>query len=80
MANNKKYINFHNLQLINERINKCINIEADTIMNAKLYADKSTQSKSTHCPNCNALITSSKCLYCGTDFEQSAIWGKEILC
>ena len=31
--------------------------------------------KETHCPNCGALITSSKCDYCGTDFEQSALWG-----
>lgn len=31
--------------------------------------------KSTHCPNCAALITGSKCEYCGTDFEASAIWG-----
>ena len=25
---------------------------------------------STNCPNCGAPITSSKCEYCGTDFEQ----------
>ena len=34
-----------------------------------------TVNKSTHCPNCGALITCSKCEYCGTDFEASAMWG-----
>lgn len=28
--------------------------------------------KRTNCPNCGAVITSSKCDYCGTDFE--TIW------
>lgn len=34
--------------------------------------------KSTNCPNCGAPITSSKCEYCGTDFEQSMLWGQVI--
>ena len=33
---------------------------------------------STHCPNCGAPITGSKCPYCDTDFEASAMWGKEL--
>lgn len=41
-------------------------------LNAKIEL---TINKSTHCPNCGALITDSKCEYCGTDFEKSAIWG-----
>ena len=77
MAN--KYINFHNLELYKERVNKCLNTDMDTLMNAKLYADKTISFKSTHCPNCAAPITSSKCPYCDTDFKQSAIWGKELL-
>ena len=34
--------------------------------------------KSTNCPNCGAPITSSKCDYCGTNFEASAMWGMRI--
>ena len=35
----------------------------------------SDTNKTTNCPNCGAPITSSKCDYCGTDFEASAMWG-----
>ena len=39
----------------------------------KQYIDKKVEltcNKFTNCPNCGAVITSSKCEYCGTDFEQ----------
>lgn len=77
---NNKYLNFHNLQLYKERVNKCLNTEMDTIMNAKLYADKSISLKFARCPNCAAPITSDKCPYCDTDFKQSLIYGMEKLC
>lgn len=30
--------------------------------------------KNTTCPNCGAVITSNRCEYCGTDFEQVMLW------
>ena len=53
------------------------NIKAyDTLLElANWTKTHSDTNKTTNCPNCGAPITSSKCEYCGTDFEQSAIWG-----
>jgi hypothetical protein len=55
------------LKYYDQRIKKYINMKMELSIN-----------KSTHCPNCGAVITSSKCGYCGTDFEQSAMWGMNI--
>lgn len=38
----------------------------------KRYIDVKTEltyNRQTNCPNCGAVITSTKCEYCGTDFE-----------
>ncbi len=59
-----KYIDLKGLEHYTECLKQYINMKIELSVN-----------KSTHCPNCGALITSSKCEYCGTDFEQSAIWG-----
>lgn len=59
-----KYIDLKGLEYYTECLKQYINMKIELSVN-----------KSTHCPNCGALITSSKCDYCGTDFEQSAIWG-----
>jgi hypothetical protein len=75
---NKKYIDINNLQRLNELLNTKNTV--DILINAKTYANESVSFKSTHCPNCGAIITGSKCPYCDTDFKQSLIWGKELLC
>ena len=41
-----------------------------TIQDAINYLEKNNLKPKLNCPNCGALITSSKCEYCGTDFEQ----------
>ena len=48
----------------------------DTLSELACYIKtNSDANKTTNCPNCGAPITSSKCDYCGTDFEASAMWG-----
>ena len=48
----------------------------DTLSELAYYTKThSDTNKTTNCPNCGAPITSSKCDYCGTDFEASAMWG-----
>ena len=60
-----KYISLEGLKHYDRCVKEYINLKVNLANNI-----------STHCPNCNALITSSKCEYCGTDFEASAIWGR----
>ena len=59
-----KYISLEALKYYDKLLKEYINMKIELNIN-----------KSTHCPNCGALITSSKCEYFGTDFEQTAIWG-----
>ena len=59
-----KYIDSRGLEYYTKKIKEYINLKVELATN-----------KSTHCPNCGALITSSKCEYCGTDFEASMMWG-----
>lgn len=61
------YIDLKGLEYYTQKIKECINLKVELATN-----------KSTHCPNCGALITSSKCEYCGTDFEASMMWGMRI--
>ena len=47
----------------------------------KEYIDVKTEltyNKRTNCPNCGAAITSTKCEYCGTDFEAIMRIGQEV--
>ena len=60
------YVSLDSLKYYDECIKKYINLKICL-----------SQNKSTNCPNCGAPITSSKCEYCGTDFEQCVLWGKE---
>ena len=62
-----RYISLENLEYYTKCLKQYINMKIELGVN-----------KSTHCPNCGALITSSKCEYCGTDFEASAMWGMRI--
>jgi predicted amidophosphoribosyltransferase len=62
-----KYIDLKGLEHYTECFKQYINMKIELSVN-----------KSTLCPNCGAPITSSKCEYCGTDFEASAMWGKFI--
>ena len=62
-----KYIDSRGLEYYTKKIKEYINLKVELATN-----------KSTHCPNCGALITSSKCEYCGTDFEASMMWGMSI--
>lgn len=53
-------------------------IKYEQCLNEYEYINMKTElaiNKSTNCPSCGAPITSSKCEYCGTDFEASAMWG-----
>ena len=59
----KKFIDMDGLMYFSERIKQYIDMKIELSTN-----------KSTNCPNCGAPITSSKCEYCGTDFEKSIIW------
>lgn len=59
------FLTFESLKYYDKCLKQYLNMKIDLSKN-----------KSTHCPNCGALITDSKCKYCGTDFETSAIWGK----
>ena len=59
-----KYIDVKGLEYFAKHMKEYVNMKVELSVNKK-----------THCPNCGALIASSKCDYCGTDFEQSAIWG-----
>lgn len=54
---NVKIVTAETLQYYHERLMKCID--------AKLTLHDTGR---TNCPNCGAIITSSKCEYCGTDF------------
>lgn len=59
----KKFVDLKGLEYFAEQI--------------KQYIDKKIElqiHKRTNCPNCGAVITSSKCEYCGTDFEQVMLW------
>ena len=60
----RKYLDLQGLECYHERLMRYINMQIDLKVN-----------KSTHCPNCGAVITSSKCEYCGTDFEMSSLFG-----
>lgn len=62
-----KYIDFKGLEHYTSCLKQYINMKIELMVN-----------KSTHCPNCGALITSSKYEYCGTDFEASAMWGTSL--
>ena len=62
-----KHIDSRGLEYYTKKIKEYINLKVEL-----------TTNKSTHCPNCGALITSSKCEYCGTDFEASMMWGMSI--
>lgn len=59
-----KYVDLKGLEYFAKCMKEYVNMQIDLRTN-----------KSTNCPNCGAVITSSKCEYCGTDFEQSALWG-----
>ena len=59
-----KYIDFKSFEHYTKCLKQYISMKIELTVN-----------KSTHCPNCGALIASSKCEYCGTDFEASAIYG-----
>ena len=60
------FISLENLKYYDKCLKEYINMKINLNTN-----------KSTNCPNCGAVITSSRCEYCGTDFEQSAIWGNK---
>lgn len=60
----QKYVSLENLEYFTKLMKQYVKMQIDLQIK-----------KETHCPNCGALITSSKCDYCGTDFEQSALWG-----
>ena len=59
-----KYIDINALEHYTKCMKKYINMKIDL-----------KTKHSTTCPNCGAPITSSKCEYCRTDFEQSMLWG-----
>ena len=67
MAHGNKFVNLENLKYYDRCLKQYINMRID--LNTK---------KSTKCHSCGAPITSSKCDYCGTDFEQVMIWGQSI--
>lgn len=82
MANVKKYLSINKLQYYNDKINELCNentlntlSELSQYISTKSHSYTSCTKKSTNCPNCGAPITSSKCDYCGTDFEQVMLWG-----
>ena len=58
-------ITFENLKYYDKCLKEYLNMKIEL-----------STKKSTHCPNCGAVITGGKCEYCGTDFEQSMIWGR----
>ena len=58
----KPYLDMESLKYYDKYAKKYIN-------NMKFKFNKSTT-----CPNCGAAITSSKCEYCGADFEEGALW------
>ena len=57
-----KFLTLEGLRFYDSRIKEYINIKIDL-----------KTKEETHCPNCAALITDSKCPYCGTDFERRLI-------
>lgn len=57
MAKIQKYIDLKGLEIYHERL--------ITMIDKKIELSKFAF---TNCPNCGAIITSSKCEYCGTDF------------
>lgn len=56
-----KFVDLKALQLYTERLKEYINLKISL-----------AQNKRTNCPNCGAVITGTKCAYCGTDFEAIA--------
>ena len=60
-----KFIDVNALEYYTKCMKQYINMKVELQTNKK-----------TNCPNCGAPITSSKCPYCDTDFEQIMLCGK----